>query len=260
MKMCGVVVPTLGLRELFLRQCLQSVRRHEGVHICLVAPESYDCSHLFEANLIDQFVVDTGAGLAGAVNQGIRELPESIKYINWLGDDDLLSPNSLSLTNSYLDFHKDVAMVFGRCDYIDEHSQVIWTNKSGQWAVGLMRVGPCLVPQPGSLFRRDVYEELGGLDISFNWAFDYDYFLRMSKNYKIQYIPETLASFRWHSDSLSVGGRKGSVAEASRVRKMHLPKIIRPISNVWELPVKFATEYAAFFVNRSLKKQTDELS
>ena len=53
MKSCGVVVPTLGLRERFLRECLLSLRSLEGVHICLVAPETLNVSVLFEDCLSD---------------------------------------------------------------------------------------------------------------------------------------------------------------------------------------------------------------
>jgi GT2 family glycosyltransferase len=237
-----------------LKQCLLSLRKFEGVHICLVAPQTYDISALIQAGLIDQLVIDNGGGLAAAINLGIKEMPESIEYVNWLGDDDVLSLDSLKMTSDFLDLHLDVAMVFGGCDYIDGDSRVIWSNRSGQWAVPLMRIGPCLIPQPGSLFRREVFEELGGLNTSFKWAFDFEFFLRLSKGYKIRYMHETLASFRWHSDSLSVGGRKGSVAEASRVRKTHLPRIFRLISNIWEFPVRFATEYAGYFVSRKANK------
>jgi hypothetical protein len=253
-KKCGIVVPTLGLREGLLRQCLMSIRKFEEVHICLVAPSVYDADHLVKAGLVDQLVCDAGEGLASSINQGVNEMPPSIVFVNWLGDDDLLQQNSLSITSKYLTDNSDVAMVFGGCDYIDTESRVIWSNKSGQWAVILMRVGPCLVPQPGALFRRDVFQEIGGLNTSFKWAFDYELFLRISKSFKIRYIPETLASFRWHSDSLSVGGRKGSVAEASRARKMHLPKAVRPLSNLWEIPVKVSTEYAGHFVSRNAAK------
>jgi GT2 family glycosyltransferase len=253
-KNCGVVVPTLGQRERYLKQCLLSLRKFEGAHICLVAPQNYDISALTQGGLIDQLVIDNGGGLAAAINLGINEMPETINYVNWLGDDDVLSLNSLKMTSNFLALHPDVAMVFGGCDYIDGDSQLIWSNKSGQWAVPLMRIGPCLIPQPGSLFRREVFEELGGLNTSFKWAFDYEFFLRLSKSYRIRYMPETLASFRWHSDSLSVGGRKGSVAEASKVRRTHLPRIFRPVSNIWEFPVRIATEYSGYFLSRKANK------
>jgi len=254
---CGIVVPTLGLRNVFLVQCLQSIRNSGDCHIAVVAPKDVDLTVIVANGLIDQRIDDPGGGLAQAINHGLRNLPDSIEYFNWLGDDDLLQSQSLVQTSRYLDMHKDVVMVFGSCDYIDTHSNLLWNNRSGQWAVPLMRIGPCLIPQPGSLFRRNVFEELGGLNVSLKWAFDFELFLRMSKKHEIRYLKETLSCFRWHSESLSVGGRKGSVAEASRVRKMHLPKSVRPLSNLWEIPVKFATEYAGYLVSRNLNRISD---
>jgi GT2 family glycosyltransferase len=251
---CGIVVPTLGRRRELLLQCLQSIRSQNNVFICLVSPYQFDSSELIELGLVDEIVIDPVRGLAEAINFGIRSLPDNIDFVNWIGDDDLLNSNSLKASSDILINDPTIGMVFGSCDYVGTSGEKIWRNRSGQWAVPLLRIGPCLIPQPGALFRRDVFNTLGGLDSQFKWAFDYEFFLRLSKKHKIRYVPETLASFRWHSDSLSVGGRKGSVAEASKVRKMHLPKAIRPLSNLWEIPVKMATEYAGYFVSRNAAK------
>ncbi len=45
---------------------------------------------------------------------------------------------------------------------------------------------------------------------------------------------------RWHDGSLSVGGRRGSVAEASVIRIAALPFILQAIAPTWELPIRRA--------------------
>lgn len=255
---CGIVVPTLGLRSEYLEQCLHSIRGAGDCHICIVAPQDVDLSKMDSAGLIDQRVDDLGKGLAQAIDLGLRSLPESIKYINWLGDDDLLAPLSLNVASQFLDAHPDAIMVFGSCDYIDNEAQVLWKNVSGQWAVPLLRFGPCLIPQPGALFRAEAYERVGGLRPDFQWAFDFELFIRFSKIGSIRYIPQTLASFRWHSDSLSVGGRHGSVLEASKARSIHLPVILRIFSFIWEFPVRFVTKYAGNVIGLPMAKKTDD--
>ena len=245
---CGIVVPTLGLRSEYLEQCLRSIRDAGDCHICIVVPQDVDLSKIDSAGLMDQRVDDLGEGLAQAIHLGLRSLPDSIKYINWLGDDDLLAPLSLNVASQFLDVHPDAIMVFGSCDYIDSEAHVLWKNVSGQWAVPLLRFGPCLIPQPGSLFRAEAYERVGGLRSDFKWAFDFELFIRFSKIGPIRYIPQTFASFRWHSDSLSVGGRHGSVLEASKARSIHLPVILRTFSFIWEFPVRFITKYAGNFI------------
>ena len=250
----GIVVPTLGTRPEYLLQCLRSIRSAGQAHILLVAPADYNPGALIESGLIDEKVDDPRLGLSEAINAGIRALPKEVEFVNWLGDDDLLTEGSLHLSEGYLAQNPEAVMVFGACDYIDSQGAVIWTNKSGPWAVPLLRFGPDLIPQPGALFRRDAFDRVGGLKAQFNWAFDFDFFIELSKIGKLKYLGTTLACFRWHPESLSVEHRKMSVHEASAVRVSHLPIWLRPISILWEYPVKQATLWAGIRVTQKARK------
>lgn len=249
-KKVGIVVPTLGTRPDYLQQNLKSIRAAGDAHISIVAPKSFDASKLISDGLADQFVEDPENGLASAINAGFAQLPVEIKFINWLGDDDVLAAGSLLTTSEILTKHEDVSFVFGACDYIDSTGKRIWKNKSGKWAVPLLRFGPDLIPQPGALFRRDAFNKVGQLSEDFGWAFDFDLFIKLSKLGKAMYLSDTLACFRWHPESLSVGLRKKSVAEASAVRKSHLPNWLKPISVLWEYPVMQATLIAGNRVSK----------
>jgi GT2 family glycosyltransferase len=158
-------------------------------------------------------------------------------------------------TSQALEADESLSFVFGSCDYIDPQGNVIWTNKSGQWAVPMLRFGPDLIPQPGALFRRSSFDKVGGLDSKFGWAFDFDLFIKLSKLGKGKFLNQTLASFRWHPESLSVEFRKKSVAEASAVRLSHLPKALKPIAFIWEWPVRQATLLAGGRVTATARKK-----
>jgi GT2 family glycosyltransferase len=166
----------------------------------------------------------------------------------------MLAPNSLITTSQFLESNPDVVLVFGSCHYVDPKGQVLWTNRSGQWAVPLLRFGPDLIPQPGALFRRQIFQDIKGLSSNYDWAFDFDLFIRLSKAGSVRFIPETLASFRWHPESLSVEFRAKSVEEASLVRVSHLPAVLRWLSGIWEYPVKQATLIAGSRVNSKARK------
>jgi GT2 family glycosyltransferase len=146
----GIVVPTLGNRPDYLERCLRSIRAAGDAHILLVGPPSFNSSDLKHSGLVDSLVVDPNAGLPAAINQGIKELPSHVEYVNWLGDDDLLTEGSLETTTRVLDNDAEAVMVFGSCDYINGDGQTVWVNKSGQWAVPLLRIGPDLIPQARS--------------------------------------------------------------------------------------------------------------
>lgn len=251
----GIVVATLGRRPGYLKECLRSIRAAGKAHILVVAPDTFNESGLLRDGLIDEYVQDPGSGLPAAIDLGIRRLPAEVEFANWLNDDDLLSVNSLDITSNALSSDSKSVMVFGGCDYIDSKGKTIWSNSSGWWAVPLMRFGPDLIPQPGALFRRSAFNKVGGLNRKFNWAFDFDLFISLSKLGRLKYLNTTLASFRWHPESLSVEHRLMSVNEASRVRISHLPMFLRPISALWEYPVRQATLIAGNRLTRKSKSK-----
>jgi GT2 family glycosyltransferase len=251
----GIIVPTLGERPAYLNQCLRSIRAAGEAFVVLVAPAAFDSSSLKSSGLVDLFVEDPKAGLPQAINAGIKALPANIELINWLGDDDLLTPDSLVKTSQAIEADSNIHFVFGSCHYIDPEGNMIWANRSGQWAVPLLRFGPDLIPQPGALFRRSSFEKVGGLESKFGWAFDFDLFIKLSKLGKGKFLKQTLASFRWHPESLSVEFRKKSVAEASAVRLSHLPKALKPIAFIWEWPVRQATLLAGGRVTATARRR-----
>jgi GT2 family glycosyltransferase len=253
-KRVGIVVPTLGQRPDYLRQALDSIKEAGQAHVCLVAPNSFNTKSYLEQGLVDQFVIDPGQGLSEAINRAISALPSEIEYVNWLGDDDLLKAGSIDAAVVSLDSEPETVLVYGACDYIDEEGRVVWRNRSGQWASPLLHFGPDLVPQPGALFRRSAFDVAGGLSRKYDWAFDFDLLLNLKKIGKLKYLKQSLASFRWHPESLSVEHRKKSVSEASRVRISHLPILLKPLAWLWEFPVRLATLVAGTRVTDKARK------
>jgi GT2 family glycosyltransferase len=251
MAIVGLVIPTIFSRPTLLPLAIESIlSQRVEVELIVGCPE----------NMIEQvrtvcppevkLVAETpGVGLAQKINDLISQLSPECKFVGWLGDDDLLSPGSLQATSQALTANPAAPMAFGGCQYIDPEGNNLFLNRSGEWAVPLLRFGPQLIPQPGSLFNRSAFEEVGGLSPNYTMAFDFDLFLKFSKLGKIVFIPQTLASFRWHPGSLSVSRRWNSVSEASRVRVSHLPTILKPFAWVWEWPVRWATYWAGATVS-----------
>lgn len=233
----AVIVPTLGTRDNFLRESLRSIREAGEVYIVVVAPPSFATSQALAEFSVEQFVVDPGQGLVHAINRALLELPSEITYVNWLGDDDLLAPSSITISKAVLEAKPKTSFTYGQCKYIDDEGRTIGTNKSGVWASKLIFFGPDLIPQPGALIRRADLTKIGNLDAGLTHAFDMDMFIKLLKNGEGLYINSWLSSFRWHSDSLSVKTRKKSVIEASRIRRSHFPIILRQASLLWEIPL-----------------------
>ena len=239
----GVVIPTLGNRQEYLQECIDSIRQSGESLIAIVRPRGSEINTdiLARADLV---VDDDGVGLAAAINKGVESFPGEVMLVSWLGDDDRLTANSLSYSEQVL-VKSDRSAVYGKCSYIDGDGKEIWLNRSGTWAAKLMRVGPQLVPQPGVVIKRVDWSALGGLDESLRWAFDLDLFIRLEKMRSgLCFIDRVVADFRWHEGSLTVGQRSGSVSEASKVRVQHAPSLIRPIMAMWEPMIRKVIKFA----------------
>jgi len=151
----GILVPTLGTRQDFLVQALSSIRLAGDALIHVIAPRNASLETQIPAHLFDLLLDDPGNGLASAIDFGLRSFPDSVVFVNWLGDDDELVAGSLHRTVSVLEDDSRIALVYGGCEYIDGVGKRLWVNKSGKYAKYLMRFGPQLIPQPAALFRRD---------------------------------------------------------------------------------------------------------
>lgn len=234
----GIVVPTLGSRSEYLLEALKSIRNAGECFILIVAPTQADVDKVIDRSFFDELVEDPMQGLVEAINTGVRALPKQIEYFNWLGDDDTLAPNSLRISSSPLEDDPEIVCVFGMCQYINQDGQTIYKNKSGRFAVPLLKFGPQLIPQPGALFRRESFNKVGGLDPTYKCAFDLDLLLKLKGIGKLHYTPHQLSSFRWHSDSLSVRSRRVSVREARTIRQKDLTWFFRFLSPTWEIPLE----------------------
>jgi hypothetical protein len=174
----GLVIPTVLSRPALLPLVYEScVQQGEFVEILVGCPE-----HLIprvRSVLPPTAIVvaeKKDASLAEVISELMLSTNADCKYIGWIGDDDIILPGAMQACLDVMESDPEVTMAYGACDYIDESGYVLFTNQSGQWASKLLRFGPQLIPQPGSIMRRDAYEKSGGLDSRFSMAFDFDIF------------------------------------------------------------------------------------
>jgi glycosyltransferase involved in cell wall biosynthesis len=246
-----LIVPTLGRRPELLRQTLQSIadQTPHRAGIVVVCPPGAGEALKLVAEFGAEAVDDPG-GMTAAINLGLRRARPGHEYVNWIGDDDLLTPGSLAATVEALDTHPSAVAAFGHCDYIDEAGRVLFTSRAGRLAPWLMTWGPNLVPQPGALFRLSAVSEVGELDPSLKYAMDLDLLLRLRKRGPFVSTGRTLSCFRWHVTSTTVANRTPSLAESEQIKRWYLGPVRRRLAPLWEGPVRVATRLAACRVNQ----------
>jgi hypothetical protein len=74
-------------------------------------------------------------------------------------------------------------------------------------------IGKCrTLPGPGTIFRKDAANAIGGRNPKWRYVSDYDFWLRISRKGKILRIPLVLAQWRDHLNSTSISQRNVAMA------------------------------------------------
>ena len=246
-----VVLPTLGDRLESLKETLASVaqqREQLGVTLVVVAPPSAIAARELAAASGALVVDDPKEGISEAINCGLRARTTETYYA-WIGDDDLFRPGGLSVLHAILESEPTSVLAFGGCDYIDPEGRTITVSNAGWLATFLLPWGPDLIPHPGTMVRLDALEAIGGFDRTLKYAMDLDAFLKLREHGKFSWTRKTVSAFRWHPDSLTVANRVGSSLESESVKRRHLPPALRPVSILWQYPIRWASGFAAKQVN-----------
>lgn len=204
MKSVGIVVPTLGLREEWLDRTVASIVNQVGVdlHVVLCSPGAHSVEKAAQKWGITHHV-EHRSGLSIAVNSAMRQLTPVCDFVSWIGDDDLLAPLSLRRTAAALSNDARLVAVWGDVRIFDEHDRTTGYITCGQTLFDWSLVGRNHIPQPGSLYRADAWEQVGGLDSSLPHAMDLDLFWKMRKLGRVKQVHHEVAAYRWHASSIS---------------------------------------------------------
>ena len=242
-----VLLPTLGDRIESLRETLEAVEQQRGdvaLTLVVVAPIGAIDARAMAARFGAVIVDDPKTGISAAINCGLAARTVE-RYYAWIGDDDLFRPGGLLRLQRMLDQNASAVLAFGGCEYIDPTGKKLATSNAGGLANFLLAWGPDLIPHPGTMIRLDALEAIGGFDVTLKYAMDLDAFLKLRSHGKFISTRVPVSAFRWHPDSLTVANRLSSSLESEAVKRRHLPVGLRPLSPLWNFPIRWASAFAA---------------
>lgn len=161
---------------------------------------------------------DAGEGLYAAVNAGLRA-PGAWDVGTYLNDDDRLVAAGVDQALARLKSDASLGAVFGRVHLINstgERVTEIPMAHRGDDLGPLFATGIIPLAQPGTLFRREMFESLGGFDTDWKAAGDMEFFMRaLRAGWRFEFVDSCVAEFRVHPAQIS---RKTVVVEAERTR------------------------------------------
>lgn len=161
------------------------------------------------------WVSEKDRGQSDAINKGFRMAKGEI--FAWINSDDTYLPGAIKRAVEFFKSRHNVGMVYGMAHYIDETGNIIDNYQTESF--NYKRLASFnFISQPSTFFKKNVYYEVGGLDIGLQFAFDYDLWIRMADKFKIEYLPDFLATYRLHEESKSVSERNALDRDGESLR------------------------------------------
>jgi glycosyltransferase involved in cell wall biosynthesis len=182
-------------------------------------------------------------GQAEAIHRGF--LAGKGTYLAWLNSDDRLTPGAVTAAVDELQANPDAALVYGKGEYIDRAGRLIGPCVDIEpWNYRRLLDATDFLLQPATMFRRDAYLAVGGLDPALDYAMDYELWIRLGARYPVRYLPRVLAQARLYGETKTSLGGLARLEEIERMVRRNggrgLPRNYR--LDMWrELRPAFAT-------------------
>lgn len=178
---------------------------------------------------IKYFNAEVFTGLGKARNLAVKKA--SGEWLAFLDCDDIWHADKLFLQVDKIKNSKsDLGLVYGECDFIVEDSAA--NTVLGESALRVknakanveakLLVGDiftellidCFITLPSAIVNKDKYQLVGGIDDSLLVCEDYDLFLKLAKDYKVEAINAVCCFYRIHDGNLSHNNYKRTFDES----------------------------------------------
>ena len=160
------------------------------------------------------WVSEPDQGQAHAISKGWgRSTGPILAYLN---SDDTYLPHAITKAVQAFTISPRAAAICGGELQIDAEGTVIAAHRV-QSATLLDLLHFHFIPQPAVFFRRSALEEASGLDLSFQFVFDFELWTRVAQYGNIQCVDSILATTRWHPQTKTLTQRPKIIEELERV-------------------------------------------
>jgi GT2 family glycosyltransferase len=168
-------------------------------------------------------------GQADAIARGFsRTVGGPRDLMAWINADDFYLPGALAFVADYFARHPEVDVLYGNRVLVDTQGREIRRWFLPPHSDSLLRLND-FVPQETLFWRRRVWDQIGGIDTSLQFAMDWDLLLRFqAAGARIVHVSHFLGCFRVHPAQ-----KTSSVMHDIGQREMNL---LRTRANGREIP------------------------
>jgi len=237
----SVVTPSLNQKR-FIEETIKSVlsQDYPNVEYIVVDGGSTDAIVDVLKKYSDQikWLSEPDAGQADAVNKGFKIAKGVI--LGWLNSDDIYLPGTLAYVGEYFANHPDVDVVYGDAYYVDQNGAIIRPYRTLDYSWESL-AHECYICQPTVFFRRRVLDRVGHLNVKLRLALDYEFWIRIFRQYPPARLPRFLATSRMYADNKTLSLRRTAYREIVQIVRRHYGFV----------PYRWVLGYASYLWHRN---------
>jgi glycosyltransferase involved in cell wall biosynthesis len=226
----SIVMPSFN-QGIFLEEAIRSIldQRYPNLEFMILDAQSTDNSRA----IIEQYAAslaywrsEPDDGQSDAIAQGLARASGDL--LGWVNSDDALLPGSLGAIARAWQENPAGGLFGGNYILFDKSGRITRCKRhpanSGWFAQhGIFTFNP-----PGSFFKRQDYQAVGGLRRDLHYVMDNDLYLRMIANgTRYVYVDRYLSVFRQHEGQKPTVFRQKAQAEMAQWQRELLPANLR---------------------------------
>jgi glycosyltransferase involved in cell wall biosynthesis len=214
----SIITPSFN-QAAYIEATLRSVldQDYPNIEYLVIDGGSTDGSLAILERYTDQlayFVSEPDSGQAEAINKGLRQAKG--EFVAWLNSDDIYLPGALAAAVAALQAQPQAGLVYGDLRSIDAEGNVFNTIRYQDYtAADLLAMR--IIGQPSVFMRRAALDSVGLLDESYQFLLDHHLWLRIARDWPIQYSRQTWAAARHHAQAKNTAQAAEFGREAYRI-------------------------------------------
>ena len=182
--------------------------------------------HRYEDHRIRLICNESNRGITYSLNKGLETAQGD--YVARIDSNDLASPDRLKLQMKLLRQNPEVALIGSSYALIDDSDKVVKIvqlpthTAEIKWRLLFQNC----IPHSSAIFKKDIVMALGCYDESFQYAQDYDLWMRISERHQVASIDEPLLYYRLPGEgSISHEKKREQATAASLIHLRTFQKI-----------------------------------
>lgn len=156
------------------------------------------------------FIDKHNEGVSCARNIGMKNAKGD--WIALLDSDDIWLPNKIEIQMKMIEEHCEIDFLGG--DINDKGLKILWKRINGLYKADVKDVCLKMFPQTSAaIFKRSIFEEIGGYDENQKYAEDGNYFLKICAHYNYYHLPVQMVYYGGGKPGFGFSGLSANLRE-----------------------------------------------